>query len=358
MESGGRLNIDRACFCAAVLGMLAGGGCATTRFNVPRLKPAEVNLGPVKKVAIGTIQGDGGGDISDALTQAIMTSGRYEVVDRQHLDEVYREQSLGAAGEAGAAQVGKVLGAAALIFGRVTQNRYTETVNGQQNTCMRNNQSYPCTTYTRLGALKMSVNLKVVSAQSGKILATKTLLADFSKSTEARTDAQRITDPAWLANNVPPIDNPDEIKTVAINNIVAEFMKAIAPYTVSVEVLLFDLSDLPSTGRGVAAAKSGDWSNAISAFQEAVGQSNANPKFDDKVKGRCLFNLGVALGYSGQFDEGLDTISQAARLIPDEDAFPAEAARIRQYKVDDARLRKQQADSDQADKNDLAVPGR
>jgi len=61
--------------------------------------------------------------MSDMLTTSIVKTGRFEIVERNKIDNVLREQQFGLSGmvdEASAAEVGKILGAEYVVFGSIT----------------------------------------------------------------------------------------------------------------------------------------------------------------------------------------------------------------------------------------------
>ncbi len=322
-------------------------GCAATTIKVPRMKPAEINLAGIKKIAVSSISGEGGEDIADQLTQALMQSGRYDVVDRQHLAKVQQEQSLGENGvvdASSAAQVGKVAGADALIFGRVSKDKYTEKVASAQGTRRDKNGVTNYTAYKRQGILDLRVSTKVINTSTGRILATKMLESTKGMEKSAEADGPPVTDPSQLNEIIPPLDAADETRRAAQQEVVSNFMKMIAPYQVMVAVILYDEGDLPTTKAGVGYAKSGDWNSAIREFKAAVAQANGNPEIDSKVKGRAVYNVGVALGYSGQYDEGIAKIKEAYNIFQDE-GFLSEARKIEGFKSDEAELNKQIEDA-------------
>lgn len=311
------------------------------------MKPAEVNLGPVKRVAVMAIQGAGGEDVSDQLTQAILATGRYEVVDRQHLAQIVGEQEIGAQDETIAAKVGKVLGAAALIFGRVSNNKYDEGITFSTGTCRENKQDLPCTTYVRTGTHKVALSLKVVSSADAKYLASRSLQASKQASTKLTVLGPNTIDRRKLAEihaSIPSIDNVDDLKTQAIGDTVAVFMKAIAPYQVMVRVILYDEGKLPPTSQGVVAAKRGDWTMAVTSFQQAVALANDNKDMDDQTRARAIYNLGVALGYGGDYAHGIAEINRAYEVYAEE-TFLNEVTSLKQFMADDAKLKKQAEDA-------------
>lgn len=67
--------------------------------------------------------------LSDMLTTALVNSNRFELVERNKIDRVFQEQALqltGAVDEAKVVEVGKLLGAEAVVFGSVTSVSQTE----------------------------------------------------------------------------------------------------------------------------------------------------------------------------------------------------------------------------------------
>lgn len=312
-------------------------GCAATSIVVPRLKPAEVNLGPVKKVAIGSIEGDGGEDVSDRLTEAIMASGKYEVLDRKHLAEIERERNI-ASGDPGAAY-GAVLGAAALVFGRVTQNAFSDNVTATEGTCMQGRTKTACTTYTRTAKYATAVNFKIIDAATGKVLATKLVTGAVADAREGTVMEHKTNDPARISEIVPSYgDQQAEFRDAALRILVRDFMKLIAPYTVQVEVVLFEQSEAPTSEAGVNAAKEGDWGRAIQHFKSALSDVESSPK--KQVRARALYNLGVAYGYSGEYSVGISLIEKAIDLAPEKE-FREQIAVIRGFANDDAKLKAQ-----------------
>lgn len=320
---------------AMVLLTFAVAACSATTIQVPRLKPAEINLGPVKKVAIGAIEGDGGEDISDKLTQAIIGTGIYEVLDRKHLAEIAREKNI-QANDPGAA-FGPMLGAAALVFGRITQNGYTENVTGDQQVCMAGNRQVPCTTYTRAGKHAVSVSFKIIDAASGKVLAIKLVNGVAQARRQVVVQEAMTTNRQALAGIIPPFEDVQQFQIAATDDMVKFFMRMIAPFTITVPVVLYE-QDSQASKNGVTAAKAGDWATAIDAFKSALKQASASP--DLEVQARAHYNIGVALGYSGSYSEGIAEIQRAISLKPD-DVFQKEIENIRVFQADDAKLKAQ-----------------
>ncbi|MFQ6112930.1 MAG: CsgG/HfaB family protein [bacterium] len=74
-----------------------------------------------------------GEGISDMLTTALVKSGSYRVIERQELDQILREQQLGASGivtPQSAAEMGKVLGVELAVMGSVSEFGYKKSAVG------------------------------------------------------------------------------------------------------------------------------------------------------------------------------------------------------------------------------------
>jgi len=114
----------------------------------------------------------------------------------------------------------------------------------------------------------------------------------------------------------------------------------IAPYKVSVPVVLYKSGDLPTLKQGIRMAKAGQWDGAIEAFKQAVELANGNPKISDELRAKAYYNLGVARGYSGKYDMGIKDIRRANRFYPLKHCI-IEINQIMRFKKDAEKLRRQ-----------------
>ena len=205
--------------------------CAAPGFTVQVMKPAEINLSGIDKIAIGSIDGRGGTEVSEELTSALFSSRRFDVLDRQHLDEIFREHELsftGAIDEETATEIGKLVGSAALVFGRVGLHKYEETYSHED---WRDDKGRSHRTYKRNGKANVSMSLQITDLRSGKILAIK-------KLSDTRTDKKSGFDEA-----AEKIDS-NKLLTTARKNCINSFMKSIAPYYVSEKVSFEKVKDM------------------------------------------------------------------------------------------------------------------
>lgn len=283
--------------------------------RVPVTRPAEINLVGIKRLAIGDIEGNSGTAISDMLSQRLFESGHYEVLDRQNINALMREHNLnlsGAVDESSAPQIGELLGASALIFGR-SNAQYRVSRKTSKLYYDKNNQPYRY--YSRIGEAKINTTLKVVDMTTGKIIAIK----NFSEASSDRNQER---------NQWPPHPDRDMVVGEAMNKTVGKFMKMIAPYTEYVRVEFAD-SKIPEVKAGIVSAQSGQWDSAELQFKNAVDGNPSDPA--------AWYNLGLAYMYTHQFDKAINAFNRSNGIKPSAKCAQ-EIAKCRKLESDKRKL--------------------
>jgi tetratricopeptide (TPR) repeat protein len=185
-----------------------------------------------------------------------------------------------------------------------------------------------CTDYNLIAQAKVSVSLKVLDTETGKVLAAKTMDSADQRNSKAR-DA--------MPNS---INAAEPMLASCIKNIADTFANVIAPHTITIGVELADDGDLPELERGNNFAKIGDWRQALAEYNAAVAKLPGDFSTSDQAK--AYYNLGVGYGYSGDLDRGIAELERSYALDP-QDRTAGEIAKLKQFKIDDAELAKQQA---------------
>jgi hypothetical protein len=118
-------------------------------------------------------------------------------------------------------------------------------------------------TYRRQGAATVAASFDVVDVASGENIKPKRLKCDDARETHA-------------VDEEPPAIDGQAMLDHCSTKIVADFMKAIAPWQDFVDVPFKKDGDLPSLERGIGYARAGQWSDAIASFQEGSPASSHN----------------------------------------------------------------------------------
>ena len=268
-------------------------GCAST-VKTPVLKPAEINLRGIDNIAIGDISGNVGYLIADLLTTRLFESDKYTVVDRQNLYQIMDEQRLSAMGAIDtntAADIGKLIGAGALITGSANLRYKLERF---KDDAWKDKKGRWHQAYYIEGIGRITSTLKVLSLTTGEVLAIKTITKEGSQINCEN-------------NQWPSRPCKDEIVSEIVNETLDTFMKMIAPYTVYVYVN-FENSKMPESEIGVSFAELGMWMEALEQFKKA---KNNNPSCSND-----WYNLGLAYKYNFMFYEAIEVFKEANKIEP------------------------------------------
>jgi tetratricopeptide (TPR) repeat protein len=303
--------------CISILAIFVIAGCAPS-MRVPVTRPAEINLKGVDKIAIGEIKGNIGQGVADLLTNRLFESDRFEVVDRENLDRIMREHRLnlvGAVDKDTAAEVGKLTGASALIFGSANAKYKQQT---SKSKWYKNKDGSSYRFYHKTGKAKVNTNLRVVDLTTGKILAVKSFTEEASKKD-------------WERNEWPADIDKDAVISEAANSTIDAFMKMIAPYTDYVSVS-FEKSKLPEVESGVNYAKQGMWKDALEQLELAVRNSP-----DDAG---AWYNLGIAYEYNYMFEKAIEAFKKANSIKPS-DKYINEISNVKRLEAERKKLAQQ-----------------
>ena len=288
-------------------------GCAT-KIKTTMLAPAKSHeAGKVKRIAVLPFSGRGGDEVSadvEALLVGVTVNGSpyFSVIEREALKKILQEQRLhltGAVDETTAVKVGKLIGADGIIFGTVTQNTTEDKhYTSQRSECSSRNKDGKCISWRKysVGCTErdafFSFVPKVVSVATGQIVASETLTG--------QSNDKGCHDSGTLKGR-------QEMLVEAKGQALSKFRLIMAPYSVSMEIVLLDDddSDPPDAAedkieRGIEWAKAGRMDRACELWHEAS---------DIHSKGYAIpYLLGVCAETTGNFDEALKCYQNADRM--------------------------------------------
>jgi len=307
----------------AVVFFLLFSQCGTTTIIVPVMRPAEINMGKLKKIAVARVTGEAALDVEDDLISQLLEARTYEVLDRVNIEKIlleYRLSSSDLIDERTALQIGKMVGAAAFISARVSDYKYDEQV--AQGDPYKDKDGKTHVRHTRNGAAKVTVNFKITDLTTGKYIYSR----DVTDVATAQT---------FAVDGRPGRIDDDEMLKSARRNVVRKFVNKISPHWENVNVRFLTDSDLPELESGVSYAKIREWERAIELFQSA-GEKYAG----HKSRHKAYYNLGVAYEYSSQFGDAMAALRKAYDLEPDND-YMAEMENCRWREREHNRLKEQ-----------------
>lgn len=310
---------------------LSSSACGTTYVQVKRRAPAEVNIPSGVPMAVGQIGGEGGEALASELTAALLATRRFEVLERQNISAAMAElrfSSEGFVSDDSAISFGEMTGAATLVVGDVQAAEYGESDAEQATECPSGGKLVPCVRYTQTARARVRVVLNVVETKTGRLLAAKPIEANRERVAESFDG--------------PPgeIGVREPLLSECRSEVVERFARVVAPHDVTEQVALRTDDDLPELEVGTNYAILGQWGDAVAQFRAAVKRASA-PPFTPEQHAATLYDLGVALGFSGAFDEGIAEIERAFVLDPDP-MYREQIDTLRRYRDEAARLAAQE----------------
>jgi tetratricopeptide (TPR) repeat protein len=321
-----RLPAARALAPAALLS--AAFGCGTVRVSVPVTRPAEINMSSYPTIGVGGLSGSNHEVVATALEEGLVRSGRFKVVDREHLASVMRELQLSASDLADpnkASKLGKQITANALIFGTI-EERWKQD---RRDEPYQDNKGVRHMKHILMGEANVSATFKVTDVSTGTLITAKTLEKRRGDSSTGYDEQPRAIDREGLSRG-------------ARKAVLDEFLASIVPHQEMLDATFFTDGDLPQLETGIGYAQHGDWKQALDAFNGAVSAGQNNPKIATKTLGKAYWDLALAYEYSGDYDKAGQMVDKAYQLTNDGDML-AEKDNIKRLQEDAAKLKQQTA---------------
>ncbi|HOZ01130.1 MAG TPA: CsgG/HfaB family protein [Candidatus Syntrophosphaera sp.] len=297
-------------FFIAALALLLLAGCATTSVNMWVQRPAEINLHDFPQIAVGDIQTtfhprSHAYDIREAFTAKLLKSDYFDaVLDRDYLESILLEHYVAWSGEvddSAAWQLGELLGASALVHGRITKDEYREDLSHKESTRKdKQGNPYQVTEYTRKGEYWLKVNVRVIDTRTSEILGLKELSAYHNSSDSAE-------------NKEPgPID-VEHLYQLCLGDITTQFIRLVAPWRQAVQSdYERDKKYLPELDLARKHIINGRTGTALSLLEQATGKEDVPAK----SRARAYYDLGLLQTYLGDFDNALANLRAAHQLVP------------------------------------------
>ena len=314
-------------------------------------KPAAIHLPGIRKIAVVDFVGeDRSGSQIATLTQSLLMGTQfYEILERDKLKRVLEEQNLAMAGvvdDATAAEVGRLLGVDAMIFGEVTmydvddiqkEKMVKERVGtGRYQTVEKKDKKtgkikkerkeiykelmVPKKYWVRTG--DVAINFRVVAVETGVLLAAHSDSKSYD-SEKHISFLQALTD----TRNLKP---KGEILSELSQEICKKFVQMIAPYYLTENRTIE--SGGGNIGIGAKYAESGLWPEAMEAWQQALMELPEEPA--------VYYDLGLGFEVAGELDKAEKMYSRAVKM-KQKKLYMSAINRIRKAKKEHAKLKKQ-----------------
>ncbi|MBW1743750.1 MAG: tetratricopeptide repeat protein, partial [Deltaproteobacteria bacterium] len=298
--------------------------CAAPQVELEVRRPAEVDMSDYRKIAIADFRGPkrSGSQAASLLTSELYKTGYFDIFERQQMGKVLDEQDFAASGlvdDATAAQIGRILGVQALIFGEVTtysaedkqgkEKVKKQVWTGEYQTDKQGNiveeeglfgtkhkqkkyqEQFVSEPYVVRSAT-VAIHFRVVDVNSGHLVAIKSESSSYNQKATGTVHIGKLPDRQYILENL-------------TRKVVETFIPHIAPYYTQA-TKGFE-KGTGASKQAIKMAQSDLWDEAVEVFEK---EARTNPTPSN------YYNLGICYEALGMYDEAEKQYKNAINLKP------------------------------------------
>jgi len=317
--------------------------CAPRMITYETFRPPKYDVIKVKTLGVLDLapyqdQADSGKIIANAIVSKLFPTGFYKLVERSQLERIIRENQFNLSGyvdEKTASEIGKLIGADAVVVGEVTAFNFDDRVETRHETVRvdtghvrteynKHDHKYrkvpvyrdaivPYKFYTRQGSV--AANFRMIRVETGAVLASFTKHFDYSNE----------------SRDLGTLPSMDTLYNMGVDKITSEFAQEIAPYRVDVSrpILRAKTTQAKSAYK---LARGGLWKEALENWLSATQIRPADAKL--------FHNIGVSYEVLGDLERAEENYSKALSLDPQNYLYINDVKHIRNQIVEQEKLKK------------------
>jgi tetratricopeptide (TPR) repeat protein len=262
--------------------------------------PASLGL-QAKRVAFGPASGPCSDQVIDMLTEDFVQSG-VEVMDRQHLDAVLAEHDFNMSAYVdrnGAAELGKILGPAALVF--VRGQRCTH----EKKSLYQDRQNYSrevVRVFISRTQFFFRGSVQTVDLATGRIFAATTVESSPSLQNESET-------------GIPEFPSEFDLQDGALRQATGTIHRMFFPWSEQRNLIFFDDDDC-NLKQAYQYIKAGDAEGALRSSLRNLEDCRARTDLKPKTLGHAYYNVGMSQYVIGDYEKAIGALREASRLRP------------------------------------------
>ena len=291
--------------CLPALLVVSSACSSMDRVSAVVMRPAEADLAQYELIAVDKFEGEAydlmGSEVATAMRSArnpLTGDLAFELMERRELDEML-ERVAGRPGAEWDTNVEQTMErwrrASLILRGRVLVHELeSELTQG----AVKVGEEKVRTQWVRSATARLSVEIEATDPASGAVM-------DSVRYDEEVRDAVASFDRAPS-----PLDG-EHLLGLARNQVTQRYLNRVLPHEVRINVSLFSDGDLPDLAIGNGYARTGDWVSALERYEYALGQATGKA---ESVRYKALFNSGVALQYTREFDSAKANLRDAYAL--------------------------------------------
>lgn len=284
---------------------------ANPKVEVILVHPPGLGL-KVQRLAFAPSRNPDSRELADALTADLVQSRQVEVVDRGHLDAMFREQELGASGyvePATVVKLGKLLGPSVLVIVNVNRSElsHNRSTKEEHSTDYKTKQEIVRLKRTSITSLDFSATVQVLDLGTGRVFG-----------------AQRLEDSPSLSNHsfdgFPAFPPDAEVRRLALETAKGKVLRLLLSWTEVQKLTFFD-DDTFGMAKAHERLRAGDVRGALELALDGLEQSKRDKGEKPKYYPRAHYNVGIIRFIQGNYEEALPYLRSALDMQPDASIF-------------------------------------
>ena len=265
-----------------------------------------------KRIAFGPASGPCSDQLIDMLVEDFVKNN-VEVIDRQHLNTLLAEHNFTVSGyvdQKSTAELGKILGPAALVFTKVQRcasekkSLYEDRKRG--GTLLRRIQEQDLPPVVRVNISRTQFffrgSVQTVDLATGRIFTATTIENSPSRRNESE-------------DGIPEFPSEFEVQDISLREAVGSIHRLFFPWRETKNLLFFDDKDC-NLKQAYQMVKAGNTEAALRLSEQNLEQCRTRPKVEPKTLGHAYYNSGMSHYIAGDYQKALDYLREAQRLRP------------------------------------------
>ncbi len=258
-----------------------------------------------KRVAFGAGQGQCSAELIDKIVEDFV-GNQVEVVDREHLTALLAEHQLALSGyidTTRAAEIGKILGPAALVFVKVSRCESQQDRLSEDRKTYDKNRPVVRVSIARTRSF-FKATVQTVDLATGRVFAVKTIDADAGRQNESPTGR-------------PEFPAEFDVRDVSLQTASAQIHRLFFPWTETKKLIFFDDKEATCNLKSAyQLLKAGDQLGTLQASEDNLETCRALTTSKPKTAGHAYYNLGMAHFILNDFTQAIENFREAAKLRP------------------------------------------
>lgn len=267
---------------------------AQQTITVTKLRPAEIDFRKYKRIAIGDFVNPylnttrHSMDFSEYITSRLLTNSHFSVIDKPEIERILvnqKSQELKTLNESTASLVGKKIGSALIVLGRIQADEFSQELVSKKVVMAVDNCN---TKYWHKATGNYVVSIKVFDAATGELLIAKPIGSRVVKNSKE------------VYCGTPPVVDLDVVYTECINNVIDEFMSLLADHEETIKIEFESDVKFKQLKNAVTLIQVDEKQEALEILKGYADDDLLKPN----SKAKALYNYGmVLLYYFNRYDE-------------------------------------------------------